>query len=71
MTTTAPVLTVGAGGGGFTHASVSRAVAGPVEAVLLDGVGHYAALEAPERLAEALLAFIDGIDALDALDVTS
>ncbi len=68
---TAPVLTVGAGGGGFTHASVSRAVAGPVEAVLLDGVGHYAALEAPERLAEALLAFIDGIDALDALDVTS
>jgi pimeloyl-ACP methyl ester carboxylesterase len=60
---TAPVLTVGAGGGGFTHASVSRAVAGEVDSVLLDGVGHYAALEAPERLADALLAFVDKVDA--------
>lgn len=65
---TAPVLTVGAGGGGFTHASVSRAVAGPVDAVLLEGVGHYAALEAPERLAEALLAFMSRIDSRDSLD---
>ncbi len=63
---TAPVLTVGAGGGGFTQASLSRAVAGPVDRVLLDGVGHYAALEAPERLAEALLAFVDRVDAADA-----
>jgi hypothetical protein len=31
--------------------------------VVLDGVGHYAAMEAPERLAEALLGFIDDIDA--------
>jgi len=59
---TAPVLTVGAGGRGFTQASLSRAVAGPVEAVLLDGVGHYAALEAPERLADALLAFVARVD---------
>ncbi len=59
---TAPVLTVGAGGGAFTHASLSRAVAGSVESVLLDGIGHYAALEAPERLAEALLAFVDRVD---------
>jgi pimeloyl-ACP methyl ester carboxylesterase len=60
---TAPVLTVGAGGRGFTESSLSRAVPGTVESVLLDGVGHYAALEAPERLAEALLAFVDGVDA--------
>jgi pimeloyl-ACP methyl ester carboxylesterase len=37
-----------------------------VQSVLLDGVGHYAALEAPERLAEALLAFVDDVDAVDA-----
>ncbi|HEU0205897.1 MAG TPA: hypothetical protein VFQ74_04280, partial [Pseudolysinimonas sp.] len=60
------MLTVGAGGGGFTHASLSQAVVGPVERVLLDGVGHYAALEAPEWLAEALLAFVDRVDAADA-----
>lgn len=57
-----PVLAVGAGGGAFTHASVSRAVDGPVRSVLLDGVGHYAALEAPERLAATLLEFFDQID---------
>jgi pimeloyl-ACP methyl ester carboxylesterase len=53
----APVLTIGAGGGGFTHASLSQVTSGPVTSVLLDGVGHYAALEAPERVAEAILAF--------------
>jgi pimeloyl-ACP methyl ester carboxylesterase len=57
-----PVLAVGAGGGAFTHASVAQAVGGPVESVLLEGVGHYAALEAPERLAAALLEFFDRID---------
>jgi pimeloyl-ACP methyl ester carboxylesterase len=60
---TAPVLAVGAGGGGFTRASMERATAGPVDAALLEGVGHYAALEAPDRLAEALLVFVDKVDA--------
>jgi pimeloyl-ACP methyl ester carboxylesterase len=57
-----PILTVGAGGGEFTHASLSRAVAHPVRSVLLEGVGHYAALEAPNRLSSALLAFVDEVD---------
>jgi len=68
---TAPVLTVGAGGRGFTHASVSKAVASEVQSVLLDGVGHYAALEAPERLAEALLAFVDDVDGVANIDATN
>ena len=60
---TAPLLAVGAGGGAFTHASLAQAAAGPVQSVLLEGVGHYAALEAPESLSTALLAFVDQIDA--------
>ena len=58
---TVPVLAVGAGGGGFTEATMTAAVPHGVESVTLDGVGHYAALEAPERLAEAILGFIGDI----------
>ena len=60
---TMPVLAVGAGGGAFTVATMRQAVRADVESVTLDGVGHYAALEAPERLAAVLLAFFDRIDA--------
>jgi pimeloyl-ACP methyl ester carboxylesterase len=59
---TVPVLAVGAGGGQFTNATMSQAAAGPVRSVLLDGVGHYAALESPERLSSALLEFIKSVD---------
>jgi len=59
---TVPVLAVGAGGGQFTTATMSQAAAGPVRSVLLDGVGHYAALEAPERLSSALLEFTKSVD---------
>lgn len=52
-----PVLAVGAGGGGFTAGTLSQ-VAADVRSVVLDGVGHYAALETPERLAEVLLDFV-------------
>jgi pimeloyl-ACP methyl ester carboxylesterase len=38
-------------------------VAEHVSAATLDGVGHYAAMEAPEALAEALLDFYRSIDA--------
>jgi pimeloyl-ACP methyl ester carboxylesterase len=62
---TAPVLAIGAGGGGFTHASMARAAKGPVNSVLLDGVGHYAAMEAPDRLAGAFLEFAARVDAGD------
>jgi pimeloyl-ACP methyl ester carboxylesterase len=59
---TVPVLAVGAGGGQFTNATMSQAAAGPVLSVLLDGVGHYAALESPERLSSALLEFTTSVD---------
>lgn len=61
----APVLAVGAGGGSFTADTLSRAAAGEVTSVQLDGVGHYAAMEAPEALADAILGFTAGIDAVE------
>jgi len=59
----APVLAIGAGGGQFTFATMSQAASGEIRSVLLDGVGHYAAQEAPQRVADALLDFTAGIDA--------
>ena len=53
-----PVLAVGAGGGPFTSDTMTAAAASQVSSVSLDGVGHYAALEAPERLATAILDFV-------------
>lgn len=58
----APVLAVGAGGGEFTSATVTAAAGHEVRSVLLDGVGHYAAMEAPDRLAGVLLDFWRNID---------
>ena len=60
---TVPVLAVGAGGGPFTAGTMSQAASSPIRSVQLDGVGHYAAMEAPEELAKAVLGFVDGIDA--------
>ncbi|MCM4076001.1 alpha/beta fold hydrolase [Paractinoplanes hotanensis] len=54
----APVLAVGAGGGPFTAGTMSQATSAPIRSVQLDGVGHYAAMEAPGELAKALLDFI-------------
>ena len=51
-----PVLAVGGGSGEFTSTAI-RQVATDVTAVSLDGIGHYAAMEAPDRLAEALVSF--------------
>lgn len=51
-----PVLAVGGGSGDFTAATF-RQVASDVTAVTIDGIGHYVAMEAPDRLADALLAF--------------
>lgn len=56
-----PVLAVGGGSGAFTSATL-RQVAADVTDVSLDGIGHYAAIEAPDRLADALLAFYEKID---------
>lgn len=61
---TAPVLAVGAGGGAFTESTLSAAVGHAVRSVQLEGVGHYAAMEAPDEVAAALLPFFHDIDAL-------
>ena len=58
-----PVLAVGAGGGPFTADTMSRAAGAEVTSVVLEGVGHYAAMEAPEELAKAVIAFTTSIDA--------
>src|SRR6202046_4698965 len=60
---TVPVLAVGAGGGPFTARTMSQASSSGISSVQLDGVGHYAAMEAPEELAKAVLGFVDDIDA--------
>jgi pimeloyl-ACP methyl ester carboxylesterase len=58
-----PVLAVGAGGGPFTFGTMSQVTSGEVRSVSLDGVGHYAALEAPDKLADTLLEFFGTVDA--------
>lgn len=58
-----PMLAVGAAGGAFTADTVEQLAAGKRAVVQLDGVGHYAALEAPGPLAEALLVFLGDVDA--------
>lgn len=61
---TMPVLAIGAGGGSFTADTMSPAVApAEIRSVLLDRVGHYAAMEAPSALAEAILEFTGSVDA--------
>jgi pimeloyl-ACP methyl ester carboxylesterase len=60
---TVPVLAVGAGAGPFTSATMTRAAATTeVGSVSLDGVGHYAAMEAPDELAKAVLEFTGRVD---------
>ncbi|HEX3389635.1 MAG TPA: alpha/beta hydrolase [Streptosporangiaceae bacterium] len=59
-----PVLAVGGGSGDFTPGTL-RQVAQDVQAVSLDGIGHYAAMEAPDRLADTLLSFYRNVDGLD------
>jgi pimeloyl-ACP methyl ester carboxylesterase len=56
-----PVLAVGGGSGEFTSSTI-REVATDVTAVSIDGIGHYAAMEAPDRLAEALGSFYRKVD---------
>jgi pimeloyl-ACP methyl ester carboxylesterase len=58
---TVPVLAVGAGGGRFTLGTMSQVAVTEVHSVSLDGVGHYVAMEAPDKLADALLAFFRSI----------
>lgn len=57
---TIPALAIGGFGGSFTESTLSHLVRGPVDSVVLDGVGHCVALEAPERMADAIGAFLTG-----------
>lgn len=59
-----PVLAVGARGGSFTAGTLSQVTSTEISTVSLDGVGHYAAMEAPEELAKAILGFAGSIDAV-------
>lgn len=61
---TVPVLAVGSSGGPFTARTMSQVSDGEVRSVLLDGVGHHVALEAPGALSEAVLAFLSDVDGL-------
>ncbi len=56
-----PVLAVGGRSGDFTPATM-RQVTKDMSSASLDGIGHYVAMEAPERLADALLSFYRKID---------
>ncbi len=59
---TVPVLAVGAGGGPRTLAAMREATAAEVRSATLAGVGHYAAMEAPDELAKAIIEFTESID---------
>lgn len=43
-----PIMAVGGFDGSFTATTLGQVAAGDVSSVLLDGVGHYVALEAPD-----------------------
>jgi pimeloyl-ACP methyl ester carboxylesterase len=60
---TVPVLAVGAGAGPFTAGTMFQAAPTEVSSVSLDDVGHYAAMEAPDELAKAILDFAGSVDA--------
>lgn len=53
-----PALAIGGSGGAFTATTVRSVVAGDITSTILDGVGHHIALEAPDRMAEAIAAFL-------------
>jgi hypothetical protein len=42
---------------------MSQAASADISSASLDGVGHYAAMEAPDQLAKALLDFTASVDA--------
>lgn len=58
-----PALAVGGFGGPFTAETLGNVVDGRVKSVLLEGVGHYVAMEAPEALADVMLDFFADVDA--------
>ncbi|TDD62739.1 alpha/beta hydrolase [Kribbella antibiotica] len=58
---TLPILAVGGASGDFTPNTFAQ-VGEDVTSIRLDGVGHFVAMEAPDRLAETLHGFYVGVD---------
>ena len=59
-----PTLAVGSFGGPFTETTLNQVSVKPSQSVLLEGVGHHVALEAPDALAAAVLEFVGAIDGM-------
>ena len=59
---TMPVLAVGAGGGPLTEKTMTAVSSTPITSVTLEGVGHFPAIEAPEKLSAELLRFWEEVD---------
>ena len=59
----APVLAIGAGAANFTLETMTETARAEIRSVSLAGVGHYAAMEAPGEVAEAILDFVKSVDA--------
>lgn len=57
-----PALAVGGSGGELTAATLRQVVSGDLTCVLLPGVGHHVALEAPGALAAAVLDLTRAVD---------
>ena len=56
-----PVLAIGGASAEFTPATL-RQVATDVTAVTVNDIGHYVAMEAPDRLAQTLIPFYHDVD---------
>jgi pimeloyl-ACP methyl ester carboxylesterase len=56
-----PVLAIGGASGNFTPNTFTQ-VATNVTPVILDGIGHFVAMEGPDRLSEILLPFYEKLD---------
>jgi pimeloyl-ACP methyl ester carboxylesterase len=57
-----PAMSVGGFSGPFTHDTLAQLTDAEVRDVRIDGVGHYVAQEAPDRLAEEMLTFYAEVD---------
>ncbi len=64
------MLAVGAGGCSFTAATMTQAAAATEVSSVSRRVGHYAAMEAPDELAKAILEFVGNTDAVQRFEAT-
>jgi pimeloyl-ACP methyl ester carboxylesterase len=60
---TMPVMAIGGANGNFTKNTMAKVSASEIQSQEVSGVGHYVALEAPEKLADLLSRFVAGVAA--------